>query len=114
MRVLVCGGREFDDWRLLDNVLREVHQVRQISCVIEGEAKGADFLARVWAKYMDIPLDPYPADWKTHKHYAGPIRNQYMLDHGKPEYAVAFPGGSGTRDMITRLNASSVPVWIIQ
>ena len=37
---------------------------------------------------------------EKHGNAAGPIRNQRMLDHGKPDIVVAFPGGSGTADMV--------------
>lgn len=113
MKVLVCGGREFDDWRMLNDALRQVHRLREITCIIQGEAKGADFLGRVWAKYMNIPCEPYPADWKTHGRAAGAIRNQQMIDEGEPQYAVAFPGGVGTADMIERLQRARVPVWVV-
>lgn len=33
---------------------------------------------------------------------AGPYRNERMLREGRPEYAIAFPGGRGTRDMMIR------------
>lgn len=111
MRVLVYGGREFDDWVKLHNTLYNVHRWRKITCIIQGEAKGADFLARVWAKHMDIPFESYPADWRTHGRMAGPVRNQQMIDEGKPEYAIAFPGNAGTYDMTTRLQNAGVPVW---
>lgn len=41
---------------------------------------------------------------------AGPIRNQRMLDEGKPDLVVAFPGGRGTADMVRRAKAAGVPV----
>jgi hypothetical protein len=33
---------------------------------------------------------------------AGPIRNQEMLDKGKPYATIAFPGRTGTADMVRR------------
>ena len=33
---------------------------------------------------------------------AGPLRNQRMLDEGKPDLVVAFPGGGGTKDTVRR------------
>jgi hypothetical protein len=33
---------------------------------------------------------------------SGPLRNQRMLDEGKPDLVVAFPGGGGTKDMVRR------------
>lgn len=77
--------------------------------VIEGEANGADFLSRVWAVYRGVPFHPFPAQWRVGGQYnphAGPERNQRMLDEGRPGLVMAFPGGRGTDDMVTRsLNA---------
>jgi len=110
MKVLVCGGREFDDWQSLDNYMVMTHAAHQIEQVIQGGAKGADFLARVWAKCKKIPCVEYPADWKQHGKAAGGIRNQQMLDEGRPDLVIAFPGGSGTGDMVRRSIQAGVRV----
>jgi hypothetical protein len=44
-------------------------------------------------------LEWYIADWNRLGPGAGHIRNQRMIDEGKPDAAVAFPGGTGTADM---------------
>ena len=49
MRILVTGGREFDDKELLFGILDRLHQERQVSLVIHGAAKGADNGA-MWAR----------------------------------------------------------------
>ena len=41
---------------------------------------------------------------------AGPLRNQRMLDEGKPDLVVAFPGGGGTKDMVRRSVKAGVPI----
>lgn len=118
MRVVVFGGRDFDDRRWLYQVLDAVHVDRLITCIIEGEMSGADLLARAWAEDRGVAVDPYPADWgnitrpgavvrrnrrgKLYDAAAGPYRNERMLREGRPEYAIAFPGGRGTRDMMIR------------
>jgi hypothetical protein len=33
-----------------------------------------------------------------------------MIDEGKPELVIAFPGGSGTADMVRRARAANIPV----
>jgi predicted Rossmann-fold nucleotide-binding protein len=38
------------------------------------------------------------------------MRNQQMIDDGKPDVVIAFPGGSGTADMIRRAEAAGVKV----
>ena len=45
---------------------------------------------------------------------AGPARNQRMLDEGKPDAGIAFPGGPGTADMTRRLKEAGIPVWEIK
>jgi hypothetical protein len=113
MRVLVCGGRDYADDILLAEVLDDIDSQRRVTLLIEGEARGADTLARQWAERRRIPVRKYPADWEHDGKAAGPIRNQRMLDDGKPDLVVAFPGGRGTADMVRRANAAGVRVQSI-
>lgn len=102
MRVLVCGGRDFEDKELLYTTLDELQSQTPISCIIHGKARGADSLAGDWATERGITVEMFPANWHQYGKAAGAIRNQEMLDIGKPEYVVAFPGGRGTNDMVKR------------
>jgi len=110
MRVLVCGGREFDNFGLLHYTLEYELDKHETHTIIHGDAKGADFLARAWAKWVGHAEKRYPANWKTHGRKAGAIRNQQMLDEGKPDLVIAFPGGVGTADMVRRAKASGIEV----
>ncbi|MCK1520245.1 DUF2493 domain-containing protein [Bradyrhizobium sp. 17] len=108
--VLVCGGRDYDDARSLGMVLDAAHSANPIECLVHGAARGADTLAADWALEHDVLCKAYPADWDRDGKAAGPIRNQRMLDLGKPHMVVAFPGGKGTADMIRKAEAAGVPV----
>lgn len=110
MRVLVCGGRDFDNYEDLAAALRKVDNARRITLLIEGGASGADALARRWAEARGIPVQTFKADWARWGKAAGPTRNQRMLDEGKPDLVVAFPGDTGTADMIGRAQRAGVPV----
>ena len=111
MRVLVCGGRDFDDWgRLCSELDKLLFDSARLIHIIQGGAKGADFLSRVWAKFRNCPWSEYPADWKKYGKGAGHIRNQQMLDEGKPDLVLAFPGGVGTADMVRRARKAGVEV----
>lgn len=114
MRILVCGHREFDNWDLLNDTMLD-YSLDDLT-IIEGEAKGADFLARVWAKYLGVMCEKYPADWKTYGKRAGPIRNAQMLKEGKPDLVIAFlaEGSIGTKDMINQAEKANVPVKVIK
>lgn len=72
--------------------------------VIEGEAPGADTLAREAAEYFGIPVLAFPANWQKYGRAAGPIRNTEMLNEGKPDMVVAFHNdylhSKGTKNMV--------------
>jgi hypothetical protein len=110
MRVLVCGGRNFNDPLTLGSWLGGIHKDHGISLLIHGGASGADRMAGEFAKWQGIPVQEYPADWAKHGKAAGPIRNRQMLDEGKPDLVIAFPGGRGTANMIDQARTSGVRV----
>ena len=103
MRVLICGGRKFDDLELLTEALDLIDDANNITVVIHGAAKGADELGGLWGEISNKQVLAFPADWEKYgRKSAGPIRNQQMIDEGYPEVIIAFPGGSGTYDMKIR------------
>jgi hypothetical protein len=107
-RVLVCGGRDFADAEWMSRVLGAFHKALPIEVIIHGDARGADRMAGQWAKRQGIPVEVYPADWQRHGRAAGAIRNQQMLDEGKPDHVFAFAGGRGTADMLRRAKAANL------
>lgn len=107
MRVLVCGGRDYADG---GSVFHTLETLRGISLIIEGGALGADEWAALWADTRGVKRMRFAADWGAHGRAAGPRRNQRMLDEGKPDLVVAFPGGKGTADMVRRARKAGIPV----
>ena|SRR3990167_8122324 len=109
MRVLVCGGRDFDDsylfWEYMDNLRAE-----GMDHIISGGARGADHLAEMYADREEINIDVYPADWEKFGKSAGYIRNKQMLIEGRPDLVIAFPGGKGTAMMVKLAKEAGVPV----
>lgn len=112
LRVLVCGGRNYSDKTTVFDVLDRIHggPSGPIAPLIHGAASGADALASEWADVHGVEDEAYPANWKAEGRRAGPLRNQRMIDEGKPELVVFFPGGRGTLDMIRRANLAGVPI----
>lgn len=110
MKVLVCGGRNFDSYEAvchgLDAVLATYEYTTLV--IIHGAASGVDKFAGEWAHSKGIPVERYPANWRKHGRAAGPLRNQQMLDEGKPDLVVYFPGGVGTADMVARAEKAGV------
>jgi hypothetical protein len=113
MKLLICGGRDYDNRERLFHTLDDFAKDRFLSVVITGFARGADKLADAWAIARRIqPVrcpalwDDEPAGWGKS---AGPIRNSAMLIL-EPDMAIAFPGGAGTADMVAKLKKAHVPV----
>ncbi|HEY2532204.1 MAG TPA: DUF2493 domain-containing protein [Xanthobacteraceae bacterium] len=102
IRVLVCGGRDYDDELTVYAVLDKLHAEHPFELLMTGGASGADQLAVEWAKQHDVRTKVFVADRNAIGRKAGPMRNQRMLDEGKPDTVIAFPGGRGTADMVTR------------
>ena len=111
MRVLVCGGRDFNDVLTLGSWLGGIHKNNgPITLLIEGGARGADYMAKKFAEWQGIPVKTFSADWNRHGRAAGLIRNKRMLDEGKPDLVVAFEGGRGTANMVEQAKAAGVRV----
>lgn len=124
MRVLVCGGRNYNDKARIYNVLDALSPEPKDNphpgfwlpkgvTIITGKCStGADKIAADWAVVNLVPLIEYPVDHKLDGPWpgAGPRRNARMLWDGEPDRVIAFPGGRGTADMVRRARAAGVPV----
>lgn len=111
MRIVVTGGRDYRDAATVARALAAVHRKHGIDLLIQGGADGADRLCAEWGWNNQIPVGTYNPDWKTYGKGAGHIRNQRMIDEGRPDAVVAFPGGRGTADMVRRCQAAGLPIW---
>jgi hypothetical protein len=99
MKIIITGSRNFDNYDLLEYTL----DVLPIDFIVVGDARGADKLARDYAKEKHLDCQVYSANWDTEGRAAGPLRNQRMLDaHPDAEMVIAFPTESsvGTWDMV--------------
>ena len=108
---LICGGRDFEDADMFNAAMSDL--TRKFGCpsiIIHGGAAGADQLADIWAFKKSLMVRRFGAKWKKYGRAAGPIRNQQMIDEGKPDFVVAFPGGNGTADMIMKARAADIDV----
>lgn len=118
MRLLVCGGRDFGtDSEEHDYIFWKLHEVIQNEglsfadvTIVQGGARGADSAAADFARMFYLPLEEFPADWDKHGKAAGAIRNQQMIDEGRPDLVVAFPGGRGTDDMCKRAVKAGIEI----
>lgn len=117
MRVLVCGDR---NWRNMAVIERELKRLPPDTLIIHGACRGADTLAKFVAEKIGLKVinngKGFPADWKRYSRGAGIIRNQVMIDEGKPDLVLAFheniSESRGTKDMVNRARRAGVKVEI--
>lgn len=123
MKVLVTGGREYDDEEYVFHVLDRVHARRPITTLIEGGARGADRLARRWAEARGVTQSIYPADRERYGNRAGPVRNSQMLREGRPQMVIAFEGDLATAQIVKMATKAGVlvlrawphkPHWVVR
>lgn len=85
MKVIVCGGRDYQDRYALFAAMDAAHAKKPIAMVIHGGARGADTMAGEWAEARGIFSARVDALWDAHGKAAGPAQ---------PGDAVAVPGGA--------------------
>lgn len=124
--ILVCGGRFYHNADRVNAVLDAAVTRLGLTEICHGAATGADALAAAWAKARGVKATDFPADWSNldlpdalirtrhngtkYDAKAGGRRNQLMLETMEPTIVIAFPGGYGTTDMVTRAERAGTRV----
>lgn len=113
-KVIVAGGREFNDYSLLKKALDFYLRDRTDVVVVSGAASGADALGERWAKENGHKIERFPADWKKYGKAAGPKRNKQMAEYA--DAVVVFWDGQsrGTASMIREAKAVGLPTRIVR
>ena len=131
MKLIVAGGRDFDDYalvyRLLDKLLLEEPELE----IISGLAKGADTIGKDWADLYEVKCHKFPADWdnidvpgavikyhpsgKPYNAAAGNARNRQMAEFGDALLAFwSIPASKGTGHMIDLAYERGLRVAIVR
>ncbi len=112
MRIIIAGGRDFNNYELLKNSCIDIIESLGYSNdpddyeIISGGARGADSLGEVFAKEMKYDLKVFPAQWDLYGKSAGYIRNKEMAEYASLDdvfsVLIAFWDGKsrGTKNMI--------------
>ena len=106
LNIVVAGGREYENYpelsQKLDRVISELNTPPGMKLnIVSGGARGADTLAEKYAQERGLGLQVFKADWEGQGLNAGMNRNRQMAEAG--DILVAFPGGSGTENMIQQM-----------
>ncbi len=114
MRLLICGDRKWTNSQLIEDLFWYLRP----DMLIAGGANGADSTAAITAVRLQVPHTIFPAQWGKHGKSAGPIRNQQMIDEGKPDLIVAFHNhieqSAGTADMLMKAERQRIPYALVE
>jgi len=111
--LIVTGGRDYFPTHAQLHSLKLIAQARGVTELVHGDARGVDrqvdSVFRLYLPDVTIKTFPYKAE---HGRVGGPIRNSEMAAYakGKPALCVAFPGGKGTADMVTKATRAGIEV----
>jgi len=115
-RVIIAGGRDFDDYNRLcwfmDRWVLDNDMGPDNTDFISGEAKGADSLGKKWALSRGYRVMLFPAQWDIHGKSAGYKRNVEMAEHGTHLVAWWNEDSKGTGHMILIANAAGLKVHL--
>ena len=111
MRIIIAGGRDFNNYAILDKILpNEINPA--YDTIISGDARGADILGAEWGAKHGIPIQHFPAYWDIYGKAAGFIRNAEMGEYA--DMLIAFWDGKskGTAHMIKTMKIKKKPYLI--
>lgn len=119
-KLIVAGGRDFQDYDLLSKNLEKIRTVILSDNladdleIVSGCARGADSLGIRWAEENHVSLKLFPADWDKYGKRAGPLRNIQMGDYA--DSLIAFWDGKsrGTKHMINYAREKGLGVFIVR
>jgi hypothetical protein len=101
MKVIIAGGRTFNDYDLLYQNCDKVLRIKKNEIeIVSGTANGADKLGERYASEKGYPIKEFPANWDKYGKSAGYKRNEEMAKYA--DGLIAFWDGKskGTKHMI--------------
>ena len=117
MKLIIAGGRDFNDYYKLEKYLTE-HLDAYVNTDIEivsGGARGADSLGELFARnHSGMTLTVFPADWNTYGKRAGYIRNVEMAEYADSLVACWNLSSRGTKHMIDTARTHGLDVNILE
>lgn len=133
MRVIIAGGRDFNDYNLLEtkvvNIFKQLTDEGYLNGnigidnknieIVSGMARGTDTLGEKFASKVGIGIKHFPANWNLLGKSAGYRRNSEMAKYASEDddlgILIAFWDGisKGTKHMIDLANKHGLRVFIV-
>lgn len=116
MKIIIAGGRDFNDYHMLKSYVCSLIKDNNIEDVeiVCGMAKGADLLGERFAREFHYNIRYFPAEWNEYGKSAGCIRNNHMAAYAN--LLIAFWDGTskGTKHMINSAKKHGLRVHVVK
>jgi hypothetical protein len=116
MKVIIAGGREFNDYKQLSEYCNHSFQKidKETIEIVSGTAGGADTLGEQYAGDNNITLKRFPADWDKFGKGAGFKRNTEMAVYANALIAFWDGKSRGTMHMINIAKKKGLQVRVVE
>jgi hypothetical protein len=111
IKVIVAGGRHFNDFGLVEKHLANLPAG---SVIVSGGATGADSLGERFANENGYDIVRFPAEWDKYGKRAGYLRNKQMAEYGTCLLAFWDGKSRGTKMMINLAKEQGIPVKVVR
>lgn len=112
--LFIFGGRDYNNWPYFQYAVSSFILSNRLNgfeiIIVEGGARGADYMARRFAQQMGLEYITFEADWKSFHKAAGMIRNREMANVSHE--AIGFWDGfsRGTGDSVKLCSNLGIPL----
>lgn len=112
MKVIIAGSRYPSNKAVL-NVLDSLITNEVEKLILYTSNTGVPGISAHWAEENNKKVSYYSLNHDQGR-AASAVRNRNMLSKESPDLVIAFPGGSGVRDLVKASSSKGVPVKSIK
>lgn len=116
MKLLIAGGRDFNNLELMLHYLEGMYKLGEIDDSVElicGMARGADMLGHHIFSQANLPIHVFKPDWNGLGKRAGFVRNTEMGDVADLALIFWDQKSKGTKHMISYMDRLNKPVRLV-
>lgn len=110
MKTIIAGSRQFDDYEILCEVIRE--SGINVTAVVVGQAPGLDMTAERWADLTKTPKEVYSPDWKKDSKAANQSRNNKMSKSAQAAILICINKSKDSYEMIEKAKAKKLKLYV--
>lgn len=112
MKLVIAGTRTLNPSIDDINSYLQQHNLSSIRFeVVSGKAMGVDTAGEKFARYYNLKVHDFPADWEKFGRAAGPIRNKLMAEFADALLVIWDGKSAGSRNMKTIMTNMGKPVY---